>query len=114
MLGARIALLRKSFGLSQQELANRLGVSASAVGMYEQGRREPPCALICELAELFGVSTDFLLTGQVRTHDETALHAAHDSLHAQLSGKLVLRDGAGHERPFGEEDLAALFAVLLG
>ena len=114
MFGARIALLRKSFGLSQQELANRLGVSASAVGMYEQGRREPPCALICELADLFGVSTDFLLTGQVRTHDEKALRTAHDTLHAQLSGKLVLRDEAGCERPFGEEDLAVLFAVLLG
>lgn len=114
MLGARIALLRKSLGLSQQELANRLGVSASAVGMYEQGRREPPCALICELAALFGVSTDFLLTGQVRSRDEKALQTARNTLEAQLSGKLVLRDNAGHERPFGEEDLAALFAVLLG
>ena len=114
MLGARIALLRQRLGLRQQELANRLGVSTSAVGMYEQGRREPPCALICELAALFGVSTAFLLTGQVRARDESTLQAARETLEAQLSGKLVLRDAAGHERPFGEEDLAALFAVLLG
>lgn len=114
MLGARIALLRKSLGLSQQELANRLGVSASAVGMYEQGRREPPCVLICELAALFGVSTDFLLTGQMCACDEKTLCAARKTLLHELSGKLLLRDDAGHERPFGEEDLAALFAVLLG
>ena len=41
MLGARIAALRRDAGWSQAELGKRLQVSASAVGMYEQGRREP-------------------------------------------------------------------------
>ena len=40
-MGARIAALRRDAGWSQAELGKRLGVSASAVGMYEQGRREP-------------------------------------------------------------------------
>ena len=114
MIGARIALLRRSLGLSQQELARRLGVSASAVGMYEQGRREPSCELICRLAGIFHVSTDFLLTGQAGARDETALLTARKTLARELSGKLLLRDETGRERPFGEDDLAALFAVLLG
>ena len=63
MLGARIAALRRDKGLSQTELARRLGVSPSAVGRYEQGRREPAAALIVALAREFEVSTDYLLTG---------------------------------------------------
>ena len=45
MLGMRIACLRRRCGLSQKELASRLCLSASAVGMYEQDRREPSTEL---------------------------------------------------------------------
>ena len=41
MLGSRIASLRHKAKLSQKKLAERLHISPSAVGMYEQGRREP-------------------------------------------------------------------------
>ena len=64
MLGARIAALRRQAGFSQAELAERLRISASAVGMYEQGRREPSLQALVELATVFGVSTDYLLTGK--------------------------------------------------
>lgn len=64
MLGIRIALLRLQKGLSQAELGRQLGVSASAVGMYEQGRREPSLDLVVHLARVFGVTTDYLLTGE--------------------------------------------------
>ena len=64
MLGIRIALLRTEKGLSQAELAQRIGVSASAIGMYEQGRREPSLDLLVQLARTFGVTTDYLLTGE--------------------------------------------------
>jgi len=64
MLGARIALLRRDRAMSQRELSKALGISASAVGMYEQGRRQPPAELLVKIAELFCVSTDFLLTGE--------------------------------------------------
>lgn len=63
MFGMRIALLRASNGWSQAELARRIGVSASAVGMYEQGRREPSLDLVIRLANEFGVTTDYLLIG---------------------------------------------------
>ena len=64
MLGARIALLRRRAGMSQRRLAQALGVSPSAVGMYEQGRRTPPAELLISMGSLFSVSTDFLLTGR--------------------------------------------------
>ncbi len=64
MLGGRIAALRKEKQWSQAALAKRLGVSPSTVGMYEQGRREPSGDILISLASAFGVSVDYLLTGQ--------------------------------------------------
>lgn len=64
MLGMRITLLRAEKGWSQAELARRIGVSASAVSMYEQGRREPSLGLLVRLAREFGVTTDYLLMGE--------------------------------------------------
>ena len=63
MLGMRIAILRISKGWSQAELARRIGVSTSAVGMYEQGRREPSLGLLVRLAKELGATTDYLLMG---------------------------------------------------
>ena len=64
MLGERIALLRSKLGWSQAELARRLNISPSAVGMYEQGRREPPVDILISLARVLGVSMDYLVTGR--------------------------------------------------
>lgn len=75
MLGARIASLRQAFGLSQAQLAKKLHISTSAVGMYEQGRREPSVDTLVALSREFGVSLDYLLSGQPDTvHDVAALH----------------------------------------
>ena len=60
-LGSRIRELRKAEGMSQKELALNLGVSTSAVGMYEQGRREPDSEKLSGLCEIFGVTMDYLL-----------------------------------------------------
>lgn len=64
MLGERIALLRRGLGWNQAQLARRLHISTSAVGMYEQGRREPSLEGLVKLAEALGVSADYLLTGK--------------------------------------------------
>ena len=75
MLGQRIASLRQSNGMSQAELARRLHISPSAVGMYEQGRREPSVDTLIALSEAFGVSLDYLVAGRMETvRDVTALH----------------------------------------
>ena len=75
MLGDRIALLRRGRGWSQTELARQLHISASAVGMYEQGRREPSVETLIAISQTFGVSLDYLLSGKPDTiRDVAALH----------------------------------------
>jgi len=75
MLGTRIASLRQGYGLSQAELARRLHISASAIGMYEQGRREPSVGILIAMAQEFGVTLDYLLSGHPDSvQDISALH----------------------------------------
>lgn len=57
----RLKQLRLASGLTQQGLADELGISASAIGMYEQGRREPDRATLILMSDYFGVSIDFIL-----------------------------------------------------
>ncbi len=59
----RIKKLRVNNGYTQAELAEKLGISPSAVGMYEQGRREPDKRIIMEMSRLFNVSADYILSG---------------------------------------------------
>ena len=63
MLGLQIAYLRKKAGLSQRQLAERLHLSNSAVGMYEQGRRQPSVDILVALSLEFGVTLDYLIAG---------------------------------------------------
>lgn len=63
VLGKRIAALRKEKGLSQYELADRLGFSRGKLANYEQGTREPDYETLIKIADFFEVSTDYLLRG---------------------------------------------------
>lgn len=53
--------LRKSKGLTQDELAKRLKISRSTIGMYENGSREPDFETIELIADFFNVDIDYLL-----------------------------------------------------
>ena len=59
-----LTYLRKKAGLSQQELADRLHMSRSIVGMYESGMRKPSMEVLTAIADIFSVNTD-VLTGRV-------------------------------------------------
>ena len=67
LLKKQIELLRREKGWSQAELAHRLHISPSTVGMYEQGRREPSIDTLVALSQEFGVTIDYLITGDLRT-----------------------------------------------
>jgi len=60
-IGGRIAYLRERRGLTQEELAQALGISRAALSHYEKNRREPDSETLTKLADLFKVSLDYLL-----------------------------------------------------
>ena len=109
MLGARIAALRREAGLSQAELATRLQVSASALGMYEQGRREPSMETLVRLAKELGGTTDYLLMGTPGERETEALNTMLASRIQAADQRLEER----RERPFSREELVVLFAAML-
>ena len=65
MLNKQIESLRRKMGWSQAELARRLHISASTVGMYEQGRRVPSIDILVAMSAEFGVPLDYLVTGKM-------------------------------------------------
>ena len=109
MLGSRIAALRRSKGWSQSELAQRLQVSPSAVGMYEQGRREPAAEVLVALSEEFGVTVDYLLTGKLTGENQAQARQAFEAILEQAQAHLSHRK----DTPLSRQELAVLFAAML-
>lgn len=84
----RINLLRKKMGLSQEELANKIGVSRQAVSKWESGQSMPDLDKIIALSDLFGVSTDYILKGTDVSYDEGTLNAE-TSKKIMISGAII-------------------------
>lgn len=79
-IGERITELRKSKGLSQEELAEKLGVSRQSVSKWETGTSTPDTDKAIAMSRIFGVTADFLLTGEYNNPD-------------LASGKIVYNSG---------------------
>jgi len=63
-IGDRIKEKRKELGLTQLELAEKLNVTDRAVSKWEQGEGDPSIAILPELAKIFDVTLDYLMTGK--------------------------------------------------
>ncbi len=70
-IGKRIAAHRKRLGLTQDQLAAKLGVTAQAVSKWENDQSCPDISALPKLAEIFGISTDALLG-----YEDGAVHEA--------------------------------------
>ena len=57
----RLSALRRGAGMTQAELAKKLGISKSSVSMYECGNREPEFDLLEKMADLLQVDMNVLL-----------------------------------------------------
>lgn len=60
-IAERIYELRTEMKISQQKLADEIGVSRRAITFWESGINEPKATYIARLAKFFGVSADYLL-----------------------------------------------------
>ena len=65
ILADKIIENRKKNGWSQEELANRLGVSRQSVSKWESAQAVPDLKKILQLAEVFGVTTDYLIKDEI-------------------------------------------------
>ena len=96
-LGKRIAANRKRLGLTQDALAEKLGVTAQAVSKWENDQSCPDITTLPRLAEIFGTTTDALLgirpqpvrEAEIVTGDE----AEENQLHIQKDGVNIRWDG---------------------
>jgi transcriptional regulator with XRE-family HTH domain len=82
----RIAELRMSRHMTQDELAAKLGISRAALSHYEKGRREPDYETLIKIADLFQVSLDYIMC---RT-DDPRMHLSEEV--RQFSDALELSD----------------------
>lgn len=61
MIGQRLKKLREQFNYSQEQLAEKLSLSSSAIRAYEKNQRQPSHETLKEIAKIFDVTTDYLL-----------------------------------------------------
>ena len=62
MINTNLKFWRRELGLTQAQMAEKLGIKRSLVGAYEEGRAEPKLATLVNMARLFGISLDALVT----------------------------------------------------
>ena len=73
ILADKIINERKKNGWSQEDLAEKLSVSRQAISKWESAQATPDLSKVILLAELFGVSTDYLLKDEIEPEDAAPL-----------------------------------------
>ena len=112
-MGKRIAEHRKRLGLTQDALAEKLGVTAQAVSKWENDQSCPDIATLPQLAQIFGITTDELLGCGQRVHEAEVVREAEadetDGVHIQ-KGNWEFRWDSGRRDAL----VFALFVLLVG
>ncbi len=76
VIADRLKLLRKTYGLSQQEFAIKVGLSQSAISQFEKAERMPSATALESIANAFSLPFSELVAGQVAENDIELLIAA--------------------------------------
>lgn len=80
----RIQSLRKTKGISQEELADKIGVSRQAVSKWESEQNVPDIDKIMLMSDFFGVTTDYLLKG-IETEKQARTNAVNANLFVMVA-----------------------------
>ncbi|MBY7144586.1 helix-turn-helix transcriptional regulator [Virgibacillus sp. NKC19-3] len=79
LLSERLKDLRDELQLDQKEMGEKVNLSSSAYGYYEQGRNEPSLETLMNIAKIFNVSTDYLL-GLSHTRENPVYYSVSDTI----------------------------------
>lgn len=110
MFAQKLKALRLKRGLTQAQLGTRLGVSASAVGMYEQARREPDNIILMRVCEVFEVDANYLLC-DARSEDGAVLRL--EDMITQMRERLLSQQALMfHGKPIDAEGTEKIIAAL--
>ena len=91
----KIRTLRKSKGMSQEELAGQVNISRQAVSRWENGTALPDADNIVQLSKLFGVTTDYLLMDSYESdEDSPKIKENNKILHANLTRLAIIFQAA--------------------
>lgn len=96
----KLRSLRKKANMLQSDLAEKLNVSPSTIGMWEQGRNQPSVDDLSKMSQLFGVSTDYLLDVPTRRPEEIPVFD--ETLDQETALKLV-KDYINNQSDWSEE-----------
>lgn len=79
----RLRAIRLERGLTQQQLADAIGVTKSTMAKYDRGALEPNLTNVCRIADALNVSLDYLVYGKEPI--ETVLHNEQESIYGFCS-----------------------------
>ena len=113
MVADKIKFLREQIGLTQSDLAKRLGITRSSVNAWEMGSSVPSTQYVVELANIFRVSTDYLLTGRPAEKQDLDMTLALFRAAKGAAASYTLRRADGMEVPLSDDVVAALLSAAL-
>ena len=90
-LNEQIAYLRKQKGMTQEELAGRLGVTNQSVSKWESAQCCPDIGLLPEIADIFGVSIDTLM-GREKQDSFENLYMQVKAYFTEIPAEQIFRD----------------------
>lgn len=111
----RIQSLRKTKGFSQEELAEKVGVSRQAVSKWESQQSAPDIEKILLLSEIFEVSTDYLLKGTTPAKEKESKNRELASRILYISSTACIAIGLffGFAEWYAEQTMAAIWIAMM-
>ena len=111
----RIQYLRKAKGISQEELADKIGVSRQAVSKWESEQSTPDLERIIVLSEFFEVTTDYILKGiePTKDKDEKGKELASRILYIASTALIVIGLFCAFSEWHAEQTMEAIWGAMI-
>ena len=112
-MGTRLKELRLNAGYTGEEVGRMLQVSKSAISMWEKDLRSPSADLIERFADIYGVSTDYIITGKESSSTKNSYYydAEVAELAEQIKNDSELRILLDAKRNLSKQDMEAIINI---